>query len=70
MKFLARVQGHLFLSIADDLGSAKKDIQEMFGNGINLMDLTDSDADFIMEVDLFEGMGRQIGLLKLDKVGH
>ena len=69
MKFLARVQGHLFLVVEGDLESAKKEVEKMFGK-VNLLDLTNDGSDFIMEVDLFEGMGRQIGLLKLDNGGH
>lgn len=64
MKFLVRVQGHLFLAVQDDLEAAKAAIKKQFGTS-NLLDLSEMDEDFIIEVDLFDG--GQFGYVKIEE---
>ena len=67
MKFLARVQGHLFLVVEDEIESAKAEVEKMFGK-VDFLDLSQIDEDFILEVDILDGS--QLGFLKLDNGGN
>jgi hypothetical protein len=64
MKFLTRVQGHSFLVVEGDLESAKAAVEKQFG-ALNLLDLSEMDEDFIIEVDLFDES--QWGLIKMEE---
>ena len=68
MKFLARIQGHMFLVVEDDVESAKKALEKQFGD-VELLDLTSMEGDFILEVTLADLTGSGLGLLKIDG-GH
>jgi len=69
LTFLTRIQGHMFLVVQDDLGSAKKDLKEQFGE-LELLDLTSMEGDFILEVTLEDMRGSGLGFLKIDDGGH
>lgn len=69
MTFLTRIQGNMFLVVQDDLGSAKKDLEEQFGK-LELLDLTQMEGDFILEVTLDGLKGSGLGFLKIDDGGH
>lgn len=68
MEFLARIQGHTFLVVEDDVESAKKALEKQFGD-VELLDLTSMEGDFILEINPADLSGSGLGFHKIDG-GH